>query len=95
MIGQHEKPAAIICYWLETNQLPTDEFESIVGLIQLVNEPTRNKAILDKIFIDSVLASIYCEPIIGPNFGKADHVCTGNDKAEFCLTSLIEIRQTL
>ena len=55
------------------NELPTSDFENVLGLTQLVKEPTRGRAILDKVFTDSVLATTYSEPFIGPNFGKADH----------------------
>ena len=55
------------------NQLPTNAIESLLGLTQVVQEPTREKAILDKIFIDTRLEALYSSPIIGPNFGKADH----------------------
>ena len=55
------------------NQLPTSEFESVLGLTQVVQEPTRGQAILDKIFLDTLSTTKYSLPIVGPNFGKADH----------------------
>ena len=55
------------------NQLPTDDFETVLGLTQVVQEPTRDKAILDKIFLNTQSALLYSKPVTGPNFGKADH----------------------
>jgi hypothetical protein len=55
------------------NQLPTDAFERLLGVAQTVTEPTRGKSILDKIFVSSELLNYFSSPIIGPNFGKADH----------------------
>ena len=55
------------------NQLPTSDLENVLGLTQIVKEPTRGNAILDKIFVNTHSASLYSPPVIGPNFGKADH----------------------
>ena len=38
-----------------------------------MQEPTRDKDIFDKIFLNSQSALLYLKPVNGPNFGKADH----------------------
>ena len=58
----------------DLNHLPTEDLESTFGLEQIVNQPTRKNAILDKILMDHRLCDCFHSPIVGPNFGKADHL---------------------
>lgn len=55
------------------NSMPTTDFECLLGLVQTVKEPTRGAAILDKVFVSPELVDKLSTPIVGPNFGKADH----------------------
>ena len=58
----------------DLNNLPTSDLEQSLGLLQLVREATRGNAVLDKILIEPALDSYYDIPIVGPNFGKSDHL---------------------
>ena len=58
----------------DLNNLPTVQFEQSLGLVQLVNTPTRGTATLDKIFVDHELLPAFLTPSICPNFGSADHL---------------------
>ncbi len=58
----------------DLNNLPTSQLEHALGLLQVVCEPTRGSAILDKVLIESALDDYYSIPIVGPNFGKSDHL---------------------
>lgn len=58
----------------DLNTLPTIDLEQTLGVIQLVDSPTRGSSILDKILIDQDLAANFHTPNVGPNFGKADHL---------------------
>ena len=60
----------------DLNQLPTTDLEQQLDLEQVVTAPTRGTSILDKVLISSYLRNHYDSPIIGPNFGKADHHLT-------------------
>ena len=55
------------------NRLPTNAFEQLLGLVQTVEEPTRGSAVLDKIFVSTNILNKFSPPVVGPNFGKADH----------------------
>ena len=58
----------------DLNQLPTSTLESTLSLSQRVNVPTRGSSILDKVLIDESLCDDFREPVVGPNFGNADHL---------------------
>ena len=58
----------------DLNNLPTLNLEQSLGLLQLVHEATRGNAVLDKILIEPTLENYYGTPIVGPNFGKSDHL---------------------
>jgi len=68
----HSSDAKIIIAG-DTNQFPDGLMCETLGLTQVVQMPTRNKSILDKIFLGVTLTDDYHSPIIGPNFGNADH----------------------
>ena len=55
------------------NKLPCEAFENLLGLTQIVNEPTRGESVLDKVFLDEDILNDYNAAIVGPNFGRADH----------------------
>ena len=57
----------------DLNQLPTTDLEHQLDMKQVVLSPTRGNSILDKVLISRTLCDQYNTPIIGPNFGKADH----------------------
>ena len=57
----------------DLNQFSTCVIEETLGLIQIVNQPTRGTSILDKILIEPRIKHAYGPVVIGPNFGKADH----------------------
>ena len=57
----------------DTNQFPSKLLCEALGLRQVVDAPTRKKAILDKIFLDVSITDCYHAPTIGPNFGNTDH----------------------
>lgn len=57
----------------DLNHLHTEGLENTLGLKQIVDQPTRKKAILDKILLDHALIDNYHSPIVGPNIGIADH----------------------
>lgn len=57
----------------DTNQFPTDLLCENLGLKQVVSFPTRKKATLDKILLDSAVVDEYLPPIIAPSFGNSDH----------------------
>ncbi len=50
----------------DLNQLPTQDLENTLGLIQVVDKPTRKGAILDKILLDHRLCDNYHSAIVGP-----------------------------
>lgn len=58
----------------DLNHLSTEDLESTFGLKQVVDQPTRKRAILDKILLDHKLIDYFHPPIVGPNFGAADHL---------------------
>ena len=58
----------------DLNHLPTSSLEQSLGLLQVVQEATRGNAVLDKILIEPPLDNYYNTPIVGPNFGKSDHL---------------------
>ena len=58
----------------DLNQLPTSDLESTLNLQQCVHLPTRVNSILDKILIDQTIREAFHDPIVIPNFGKADHL---------------------
>lgn len=57
----------------DLNQLPTTILEQHLDMVQVVSSPTRGTSVLDKILISTSLRNQYSSPIVGPNFGKADH----------------------
>ena len=57
----------------DLNNLPTSLLETTLSLSQCVRVPTRGTAILDKILVDDSLCDNFHEPVIGANFGNADH----------------------
>ena len=58
----------------DLNQLPTTILEQHLDMVQVVSSPTRGTSILDKVLISTSLREQYGSPIVGPNFGKADHL---------------------
>ena len=58
----------------DINRLPTIELESTLSLTQCVNVPTRGFSTLDKILIDESLQDDFENPVVGANFGNADHL---------------------
>lgn len=58
----------------DLNHLCTRDLENTLGLKQVVDQPTRKGSILDKILLDHELSDLYHSPIVGPNFGAADHL---------------------
>ena len=57
----------------DLNQFSTATIEETLGVLQIVDKPTRKASILDKILICPRLLEEYGPPIIGPNFGNGDH----------------------
>ena len=57
----------------DLNDLPTEDIELQFTLRQVVKQPTRGDAILDKILLDVKLVDMYNTPIVGPNLATSDH----------------------
>ena len=68
-----DSPSAKLLACGDFNDFPTDFFETEFSLNQVVTQPTRENAILDKIFLDDVLREHYDPPIVGPNLSSSDH----------------------
>jgi exonuclease III len=51
----------------DLNDLPTADLELQFSLKQIVKNPTRGNAILDKILLDDKLVDLYNTPTVGPN----------------------------
>ena len=56
------------------NTFPDSFLEDFYGLLQLVEEPTRGSAILDKCFVHHTLLAMYEKPKSVHNFGHGDHM---------------------
>ena len=54
----------------DMNNLPTSQLEQVLGLLQVVREPTRGSPILDKVLIEPVLDDYFGTTIVGPNVGN-------------------------
>ena len=57
----------------DLNDLPTDDLELQFSLRQVVSEPTRGDAILDKILMDTELLDEYNSPTVSSIFSSSDH----------------------
>ena len=68
-----ESPHASLLVAGDLNDLSLEDLEHQFSLSQVVQSPTRNDAILDKILLDTKLSDMYATPIVGPNLSTSDH----------------------
>jgi hypothetical protein len=83
----------------DLNQLPTQEIEDELNVVQTISVATRGKAILDKVLMQETLVNSYHTPVIGPNLGKSDHrtifvnpVCKFRESVQ--VKSLYDLRES-
>ena len=58
----------------DLNELPTFDFETVLGIIQIVRvPPTRGNATLDKIFVKTGMRNNYNSRISPLNLRNSDH----------------------
>ena len=57
----------------DLNDFSTEDLELQFSLKQVVSQPTRREAILDKILMGASLIDFYNSPIVGPNLSNSDH----------------------